>query len=122
MNRVKNQRNATTHSFHPSSSNPVASRLRNQRRDLHLQFSRGDKTPLELFLAGVRSWAGGLQRPCARLIWKLRASSGQWLWTLAGAQPGKSVSAPFLAANAMMDSEKAVGIVFLLHGGQPGIV
>ena len=41
---------------------------------------------------------------------------------LAGAQPGKSVGAPFLAANAMMDSEKAVGIVFLLHGGQPGIV
>ena len=41
---------------------------------------------------------------------------------LAGAQPGKSVSAPFLAANAMMDSEKALGIVFLLHGGQPEIV
>ena len=41
---------------------------------------------------------------------------------LAGAQPGKSVGAPFLAANAMMDSEKALGIVFLLHGGQPGIV
>ena len=84
--------------------------------------SRGDWTPLELFLAGVRSWAGGLQRPCARLIWKLRAPSGQWLWTLAGADSGKSVSAPFLAANAMMDSEKAVGIVFLLHGGQPEIV
>ena len=48
--------------------------------------------------------------------------SGQWLLTLAGAQPGKSVSAPFLAANAMMDSEKALGIVFLLHGGQPEIV
>src|SRR6516165_3812121 len=89
---------------------------------LPLRNNRGDWTPLELFLAGVRSWAGGMQRPCARLIWKLRASSGQWLLTLAGAQPGKSVSAPFLAANAMMDSEKAVGIVFLLHGGQPGIV
>src|SRR6516165_1092937 len=73
-------------------------------------------------LPGVRSWTGGLQRPCARLIWKLGASSGQWLWTLAGADSGKSVGAPFLAANAMMDSEKAVGIVFLLHGGQPGIV
>ena len=48
--------------------------------------------------------------------------SGQWLLTLAGAQPGKSVGAPFLAANAMMDSEKALGIVFLLHGGQPEIV
>ena len=48
--------------------------------------------------------------------------SGQWLLTLAGAQPGKSVGAPFLAANAMMDSEKAIGIVFLLHGGQPEIV
>jgi hypothetical protein len=23
---------------------------------------RGDKTPLELFLAGVRSWEGGLRR------------------------------------------------------------
>ena len=84
--------------------------------------TRGDKTPLELFLAGVRSWAGGLQRPCARLIWKLRASSGQWLWTLAGADSGKSVGAPFLAANAVMDEEKSVGIVFLLHGGQPEIV
>ena len=41
---------------------------------------------------------------------------------LAGAQPGKSVGAPFLAANAMMDSEKAIGIVFLLHGGQSEIV
>jgi hypothetical protein len=77
---------------------------------------------LELFLAGVRSWAGGLQRPCARLIWKLRASSGQCLWTLAGADSGKSVSTPCLAANAVMDEEKSLGIVFLLHGRQPGIV
>src|SRR5215475_1597570 len=87
-----------------------------------LCFYRGDKTPLELFLAGVRSWAGGSQRPCARLIWKLRASSGQWLLTLAGADSGKSVSTPCLAANAVMDEEKSVGIVFLLHSRQPGIV
>jgi hypothetical protein len=51
-----------------------------------------------------------------------RFGYGATVVRLAGAQPGKSVGAPFLAANAMMDSEKALGIVFLLHGGQPGIV
>ena len=100
----------------------IPSPLASATNDGHLRISRDDKTPLELFLAGVRSWAGGLQRPCARLIWKLRASSGQWLWTLVGADSGKSVSTPCLAANAVMDEEKSVGIVFLLHGRQPGIV
>jgi hypothetical protein len=42
------------------SSNPVASRFRNQRRDLSLQNSRGDWTANELFVAGVRSWDGRL--------------------------------------------------------------
>jgi hypothetical protein len=35
---------------------PVASCFRNQRRDLSLRNSRGDRTPLELFIAGVRGW------------------------------------------------------------------
>jgi hypothetical protein len=39
------------------SSNPVASRFRNQGRDLSLRESRDNKTPLELFLAGVRALA-----------------------------------------------------------------
>jgi hypothetical protein len=38
------------------SSNPVATRFRNQQRALSLRISRGDKTPLELFSAGVRGW------------------------------------------------------------------
>ena len=51
-----------------------------------------------------------------------RFGCGATLVRLAGAQPGKSVGAPFLAANAMMDGEETVGIVFLFHGGQSEIV
>jgi hypothetical protein len=36
--------------------------LRNQRRDLSLHNSRGDKTAIELFVAGVRGWEAELQR------------------------------------------------------------
>src|SRR5262249_2350117 len=53
-------------------------------------------------------------------LWLQSGSSS--LLRLAGAEPGKAVGAPFLAANALMDEEEAVGIVFLLHGGQPRIV
>ena len=35
---------------------PVAGCFRNQRRDFSLRNSRGDKTPLELFLAGIASF------------------------------------------------------------------
>src|SRR5262249_32636528 len=63
-------------------------------------------------LGRVQTWAFQFAEPAI----------SQWLWTLFGAQPGKSVSAPLVAANAVMDEEEAVGIVFLLHGGQPEIV
>ena len=46
----------------PQSSNPVASCFRNQWRDLSLRNSRGDWTPLELFIAGVRGWEAGSRR------------------------------------------------------------
>jgi hypothetical protein len=36
--------------------NPVASRFRKQQRDLSLRNSRGDKTPIELYLAGIADW------------------------------------------------------------------
>jgi hypothetical protein len=36
------------------SSNPVASCFRNQWRDLSWRNSRGDKTAIELFIAGIR--------------------------------------------------------------------
>jgi hypothetical protein len=39
----------------PLKFNPVASCFRNQWRDLSLRNSRGDWTPLELFVAGVRA-------------------------------------------------------------------
>jgi DinB family len=42
------------------SSNPAANCFHNQRRDLSLRNSRGDWTPLELFLAGENGWDGGL--------------------------------------------------------------
>ena len=44
------------------SSNPVASRFRNQRRDLSLRNSRGDWTAIELFVAGVRGWKPEMRR------------------------------------------------------------
>ncbi len=34
---------------------------------LPLEKSRGDRTPLELFLAGIRGWEAGLQRLFVRL-------------------------------------------------------
>ena len=34
---------------------------------LSLEKSRGDRTPLELFLAGIRGWEAGLQRLFVRL-------------------------------------------------------
>ena len=40
----------------------VASCFRDQRRDLRLRNSRGDKTAIELFLDGIRNWEGGLRR------------------------------------------------------------
>ena len=45
--------------FTPS-SNPVAGRFRNQRRDLGSQNSRGDWTAIEPLVAGVRRWDGRL--------------------------------------------------------------
>lgn len=42
------------------SSNPVASRFRNQRRDLCLRTSRGDKTRLELFFRWLSGWTVNL--------------------------------------------------------------
>jgi hypothetical protein len=44
------------------SSNPVASCFRNQRRDLSVRNSRGDWTPLELFLSGIRRWEAWLRQ------------------------------------------------------------
>ena len=94
--------------------------------------SRGGATALnwESRNPSMRSWnsrspAGAVTQPTpageVRPILQ-RFGCGATLVRLAGAQPGKSVGAPFLAANAMMDGEETVGIVFLLHGGQPGIV
>ncbi|MBI3840289.1 MAG: hypothetical protein HY288_20390 [Planctomycetia bacterium] len=47
------------------SSNPVASPNRNQRRDLMLREDRGNWTPIELFLAGIRGWEGDFRRSLA---------------------------------------------------------
>ena len=44
----------------------VASCFRNQRRDLSLRNSRGDKSAIELFVAGVSVWEARLQRSVGR--------------------------------------------------------
>jgi len=44
------------------SSNPANSGSRNRWRDLLFRTSRGDKTPLELFIAGIHGWGAGLRR------------------------------------------------------------
>jgi hypothetical protein len=49
-------------------SNPVASRFRNQQPDLMLRVSRGDKTPLELFIGGVTGWDTDLRRMDERKV------------------------------------------------------
>ena len=46
----------------PKSSNPVESGTRNCWRDMHLRTSRDNKTAIELFLAGLRGWEGGIRR------------------------------------------------------------
>lgn len=43
-------------------TNPAKSGSRNRWRDLLLRTSRGDRTPLELFLVGVRGWEAELRR------------------------------------------------------------
>jgi hypothetical protein len=44
------------------SSNTANCRLRYDWWDLMLRISRGDWTPLELFVAGVRGWEGHLRK------------------------------------------------------------
>jgi hypothetical protein len=43
-------------------TNPASSHFRNRWRDLSLRSSRDDRTPIELFLGGVRAWEAGLRR------------------------------------------------------------
>jgi hypothetical protein len=43
----------------------IASRVSNQPGDLILADSRGDKTPIELFIAGVQGWETALRRVIA---------------------------------------------------------
>jgi len=47
---------------HYEGSNPIAYRFRNQRWDLSLRSSRGDRTAIEHFLVGLKGWEAGLRR------------------------------------------------------------
>jgi hypothetical protein len=62
---IQNLKSAVRTTTPNKSSNPVAGRIRNQRRDLILQQSRGDRTALELFVSAVQAWPDVIRRSLA---------------------------------------------------------